>query len=126
MQYICYNEYMHKIIAYLLIFVGLVLMFFAFTGMYQTFVNKKPVVQILELKPLALNTQYGSVQMDSGMVNQILNYTLFALFMFFLVSLGGGVARLGNFLLKTERICETLRLLRLQDATQNEDEMRKL
>ena len=117
---------MHKIIAYLLIFVGLVLMFFAFTGMYQTFVNKKPVVQVIELKPLALNTQYGSVQVDSGMVNQILNLTLFALFMFFLLSLGVGIARLGNFLLKTERICETLRTLRATDALQHEKEISHL
>lgn len=117
---------MHKIIAYFLIFVGLVLMFFAFTAMYQTFVNKKPIVQVVQLRPLALKTQYGSVQVDSTMVNQILNLTLFALFMFFLLALGGGVARLGNLLLKTERICETLQKLRTSDVVSHEKEISRL
>ena len=41
--------------------------------MYQTFVHKKSVVQVLQLKPLAVNTQYGAVQIDAGVVNQVLN-----------------------------------------------------
>lgn len=117
---------MHKIIAYFLIFVGLVLMCFAFTGMYQTFVNKKPIVQVVQLKPFALNTQFGSVQMDSTLINQIVNLTLFALFMFFLIGAGRAVAGIGNSLLKTERICETLQLLRKEDVVQHEQEIGKL
>ena len=117
---------MHKIIGYFLIFVGLVLMFFAFTGMYQTFVNKKPVVQVIATKPLALTTQYGSLQLDSTLANQVLNLGFFALFMFFLLFLGGGLTRFGNYLLKTERICETLKLLRSQDVLSHEAEIRKL
>lgn len=106
---ICYNKNMHKITGYFLIFVGLAMMFFAFTGMYQTFVHKKPVVQVLHLQPMNLHTQYGAVQVDSAIVNQVLNLSLFALFMIFLAGLGGKVAGVGNNLLKTERICETLR-----------------
>ncbi len=122
----CYNENMHKIIAYFLIFVGLVLMFFAFTGMYQTFVNKKPVVQVVQMKPFAVNTQFGAMQLDSSLVNQIFNLTLFALFMFFLLGTGRALAAVGNGLLKTERICETLQRLRTEEALQHEKEIRKL
>lgn len=117
---------MHKITGYLLIFAGLAVMFFAFTGMYQTFVNKKPVVQVLELKPMDLNTQYGAVQVDSGVVSQVLNLSLFALFMIFLAGLGAKVAAVGNNLLKTERICETLQTLRLEGALRKEDEIKRL
>lgn len=101
-------------------------MFFAFTGMYQTFVNKKPVVQVLTLKPLAMNTQYGTVQVDSTMVNSVLNLTLFALFMIFLAGLGGGVAKIGNNLVKTERICETLLELKRDRALEKANEIKKL
>ena len=66
----------NKIIGYLLLVIGLGLMFFAFTGMYQTFVNKKPVVQVLETKPLAMNTQYGKVEVQADVVNQVLNLVL--------------------------------------------------
>lgn len=117
---------MHKITGYLLLFVGLALMFFAFTGMYQTFVNKKPVVQVLQLKPMSINTQYGAVQMDAGLVSQVLNLSLFALFMIFLAGLGGKVAAVGNNLLKTERICETLKTLTRQDALDREDKIKRL
>lgn len=116
----------HKIIGYLLILVGLATLFFAFTGMYQTFVNRKPVVQVLQLKPIAIDTQYGQVQMQSDVVNQILNLSLFALFMIFLVGLGSKVASIGNNLLKTERICETLQMLRKEDVLAEPDQIKKL
>lgn len=93
-------------------------MFFAFTGMYQTFVHKKPVVQVLNLTPMKLNTQYGAVQVDSAVVNQVLNLSLFALFMIFLAGLGSKVASIGNNLLKTELICETLRQLEHQERNE--------
>lgn len=114
---------MHKIIGYFLIFVGLATMFFAFTGMYQTFVHKKPVVQVLRLQPMNLRTQYGAVQVDSAIVNQVLNLSLFALFMIFLAGLGGKVAGVGNNLLKTERICETLQQL---ERSERNKEIQKL
>lgn len=101
-------------------------MFFAFTGMYQTFVHKRPVVQIIHPKPLALNTTYGAVQVDSSVLGQIFNLALFALFMIFLASLGGKIAGVGNQLLKTERICETLKTLRAPDVVSNEKEIKKL
>ncbi len=116
----------HKIIGYFLIFIGLATLFFAFTGMYQTFVNRRPVVQVLQLKPIALNTQYGQVQVQSDVVNQILNLSLFALFMIFLVGLGSKVASIGNNLLKTERICETLQMLRKEDVLSDQDPIKKL
>ena len=117
---------MHKIIAYFLIFVGLVLMFFAFTGMYQTFVNKKPVVQVVSAKPLALSTQFGTLQADGTLVANVLNLALFALFMIFLAALGARVAGVGNQLLKTERICDTLQHLRREDVLNHEKDIRKL
>lgn len=124
--YICYNELMQKIIAYLLLVIGLALMCFAFTGMYQTFINKKPVIQVVEIKPFSLGTQYGTVQVDGAMVGQVLNIALFVLFMLFLAALGARIAGIGNQLLKTERICETLQKLRREDALSHEKEIRKL
>lgn len=106
--------------------VGLATLFFAFTGMYQTFVNRRPVVQVLQLKPIDLNTQYGQVQIQSEVVNQILNLSLFALFMIFLVGLGSKIAAVGNSLLKTERICETLQMLRKEDILSEEHQIKKL
>ena len=117
---------MNKIIAYFLLVVGLVLMCFAFTGMYQTFVHKKPVVQVLQLKPLPIQTQYGTLQLDTQAVNQIVNLSLFALFMIFLAGLGSRIVSAGNQLLKTERICETLQKLRREDVLANETSIRKL
>lgn len=117
---------MHKIIAYFLLVVGLALMCFAFTGMYQTFVHKKPVVQVLQLKPLSIQTQYGTMQLDTQAISQIINLALFALFMAFLVVLGGKVFGAGSQLLKTERICETLQKLRREDVISNEKDIRKL
>ena len=117
---------MHKIIGYFLLFVGLATLFFSFTGMYQTFVHKKPVIQVLQLKPVSLNTQYGAVQMDSAAVNQILNLSLFAIFMIFLTGLGAKVASIGNNLLKTERICETLKEMSLSDISQKQKDIQNL
>ena len=116
----------NKIIGYLLLVIGLGLVFFAFTGMYQTFVNKKPVVQVLQLKPLAINTQYGRVEMQADVINQTLNFVLFALFMLFLAAVGSKVAGIGNNLVKTERLCETLLLLKREDVLNKANEIKKL
>lgn len=126
MAYICYNGYMHKIIGYLLLVIGLALILFAFTGMYQTFVQAKPVMQLVHSQPLALATQYGQVKVDAAFATQTLNIVLFALFMMFLALIGARVAGIGNQLLKTERICQTLQQLRREDALSNEKEIRKL
>lgn len=117
---------MHKILAYFLLLVGLTIMSFAFTGMYQTFVNKKPVVQVVTLQPLLLNTQYGSVQVDSTLVGQVINIGLFALFMLFLSAFGAKIAAIGNTLLKTERVCQTLQMLRRQEALSHKQDIEKL
>lgn len=116
----------HRIAGYLLLFIGLGILFFAFNGMYQTFVHKKPVVQVLQFKPLAVNTQYGAVQIDAGVVNQVLNLSLFAVFMIFLAGLGGKVAGTGCQLLKTERLCDTLRELKREGVLQKEEDIKKL
>ena len=118
---------MHKIIAYLLIVIGLALMCFAFTGMYQTFVNKKPVAQLVNAQPLSINTNGMKMQFDSVVIIQVFNISLFALFMMFLVVLGMNIVKIGNSILKTERICETLEKLHLQGGTTpNEQELKKL
>ncbi len=101
-------------------------MFMAFNGMYQTFVRKKPVVQLVQPRPLALNTQYGTVQLDVVAITQVFNLSLFALFMIFLVSLGGKLVSVGSQLLKTERICDTLQSLRAADVLEHEKEIQKL
>ena len=116
----------HKIIGYLLLLVGLSMLFFAFTGMYQTFVNRKPVAQVLQLKPLAMNTQYGTVEVQTEAINQIVNIGLFALFMMFLAALGGKIAAIGGNLLKTERLCETLQQLRRDEVLTQEERIKKL
>lgn len=101
-------------------------MFVAFNGMYQTFVHKKPVVQLVQSRPLALQTQYGAVQLDTAALTQVLNYSLFALFMIFLASVGAKLVGAGNQLLKTERICETLQTLRARDVLEHEKDIQKL
>ena len=116
----------NKIVAYLLLVVGLGLMFFFFIVMYQTFVNKKPVVQILQLKPLAVNTQYGAVEVEADVLNEVLNLVLFAVFMLFLAALGGRVAVVGNNMLKTERICETLLSLTAEEALEKINDIKKI
>ncbi|MBR3603703.1 MAG: hypothetical protein IKL48_03335 [Elusimicrobiaceae bacterium] len=117
---------MHKVIGYFLLFVGLATLFFSFTGMYQTFVHKKPVVQVVQLKPLNLNTQYGPVQLDSAAINQILNLSLFAFFMIFLAGVGAKTAGIGNQLLKTERICETLKEMSSSEISQKQKDIQNL
>lgn len=117
---------MHKIVAYLLLVIGLTLLFTAFTGMYQTFVQKKPVVQILHMQPVTMSTPYGTLQLDSSAANQVLNLGMFALFMIFLTGLGGAVLSAGNQLLKTERICDTLQTLRRTDVLAHEKDIQKL
>lgn len=117
---------MRKIIAYLLIFVGLVLMFFAFMAMHQAFINKKPVVQVVTAKPVALHTQYGIAKIDAGVLVHTLNLVLFAVLMSFLVFLGAKVAAIGNQLLKTECICDALAKLRSGDALAHEKDIQRL
>jgi len=107
--------------------IGLALMCFAFTGMYQTFVNKKPVAQLVNAQPLSINTNNMKMQFDSTAIIQVFNISLFALFMMFLVVLGMNIIKVGNNLLKTERICETLEKIHLQGGTTpNEKELNKL
>ncbi len=116
----------HKIIGYFLLFIGLATLFFAFTGMYQTFVNKKPVAQVIQIKPLSLQTQYGSVQIQTDAINPLINLSLFVLFMLFLASVGAKVAAIGNNLLKTELLCETLQELRREEVLAQEERIKKL
>ncbi len=106
--------------------IGLVLMCFAFTGMYQTFVNKKPVAQIITSQSMSVNTQNMKMEIDSGMILQSLNVGMFALFMMFLVYLGSHIIGVGSNLLKTERICDTLAKLQEQGITPSKEELKKL
>jgi len=117
---------MNKAIAYLVIVIGLALMCFAFTGMYQTFVNKKPVAQLISTQPLSVTTQAGVVELDSTAIVQTLNISLFVFFMMFLVFLGGHIIGIGNNLLKTERICQTLEKMRKEEILDNEKDIKKL
>ena len=117
---------MNKIIAYVLIVIGLALMCFAFMGAYQTFVNKKPVAQIIASQPLSVKTQNGTIELNSDSIVQTLNISLFAFFMMFLVFVGSHFIGIGNNMLKTERICQTLAKLRKEDVVDHEKDLKKL
>ena len=117
---------MRKVIAYLLITIGLALMCFAFTGAYQTFVNKKPVAQIIPAQPLSIKTSNGTIELNSVAIVQTLNVSLFVLFMVFLTFLGTNIIGIGQNIIKTERICFILKNLRKEDILANENQIRKL
>ena len=117
---------MYKVIAYLLLVIGLALICFAFTGSYETFVNKKPVAQIIPVQPLSVKMDAGALELDAPAIVQTLNTSLFAFFMILLAFLGAQIAGVGNNMLKTERICDTLQKLRKEDILSNEKDIKKL
>ena len=94
--------------------------------MYQTFVNKKPVAQIVSTQPLSVKTPTGTIELNSLAFAETLNLSLFAFFMIFLVFLGSHIIGIGNNMLKTERICQTLEKLRKEDVLSHEKDIKKL
>lgn len=117
---------MHKVLAYFLLCVGLAVMFFGFISMYKVFVDRKPVLNVVQMKDTTVNTQYGPVQVQTTGLNSLVNICLFTFFMIFLISLGAKTANVGINLLKVERIHDGLLALRAQDVRANEERLKKL
>ena len=79
---------MNKILGYLLICAGLMLMLFSVMGMYKVFADRQPVAPVVQVADLRINTQYGPMQIPMQGVNQIANLGLFAVLMMFILSAG--------------------------------------
>ncbi len=99
---------MHKIMGYLLICVGLLLIFVSLVGMYKVFVDRQPPVPVIQLTDTAVQTQYGALKVPLQAINPFLNLIFFGVFMFFILFTGGKIAGIGCKLLRTERIYEAL------------------
>lgn len=117
---------MHKILGYLLLFTGMAMIFFAATGMYKTFVQRQPVLNVVKLDTLTANTQYGQVQIPSQGINTLANVGLFTVLMLFMVSAGAKVANVGVNLLKAELIHDGLSAIKRAELEQKETYLKKL
>lgn len=117
---------MHKILGYLLLCLGLALIFFAGIGMYKVFVARQPVLNVVKMENVTANTQYGAVQIPMKGVNALINTGLFAVLMLFLASVGAKVSGIGVNLLKTERIYEALASLRPEELEAEIPTLKKL
>ncbi|MBP5403947.1 MAG: hypothetical protein J6Y17_02530 [Elusimicrobiaceae bacterium] len=109
---------MHKILGYLLICIGLFIILFALHAMYQVFINGGSVANIINFADLTFQTQVGPLQFPMQQTSLIANLGLFALFMGFLVAVGGKVASIGCQILKIERLRETLLQLKPENITE--------
>lgn len=116
---------MRKILGYLLVCVGLLLIFFSLISMYKVFVDRQAVAPVVQLADLTLQTAYGPLTVPMQPINQLANLGLFALFMLFVLAAGGKVAQVGTNLLKNERIYEALLTLNTANAP-SENTLKKL
>ena len=119
MRALCPGVYMHKILSYLLICVGLFIVLFALHGMYRVFIGGGAVLTLVNFADLTVQTQFGPLVLPMKQASVIANLGLFALFMGFLVAAGGKLAQIGCQILKNERIYEALLKLKPQDVTVN-------
>ncbi len=99
---------MHKILSYLFICIGVLLIFFSLISMYKVFVDRQPAAPVVQLADMNLQTQYGPMMVPMQNLNTLANLGLFALFMAFVLSVGAKLAGLGAKMLKSERIREAL------------------
>ena len=91
---------MHKILSYLFICIGVLLIFFSLISMYKVFVDRQPAAPV---------------------VNTLANLGLFALFMAFVLSVGAKLAGLGAKMLKSERIRDALLELKTTEIPSEEN-----
>ena len=98
----------HKITGYLLICVGMLLIFFSVVSTYKVFVNQQPIVPVVHLADMNMQTQLGVMVIPAENLNIIVNIGLFAVFVLLLISAGARIAALGCNLLKIERIYDAL------------------
>ena len=99
---------MYKIFSYLLLAVGLLVIFFSLHSMYQVFAEGRQVPSLVQADAVQLHTQAGSVDLPMGTINTVANLGLFVLFMVVIAGIGAKIAGLGCQLLKNERIHEAL------------------
>jgi len=117
---------MRKIPAYLLICVGILFMFFSLISMYKVFVDHKPVIQVVQLTDMNIRSPYGDMQVPMQNINALGNLCLFAIFMFFVLNIGGKVASVGCNMLKNERIHDALYLAAMAGHAPDEKDLKKL
>lgn len=110
----------NKITGYLLISAGVLFILFALVGLYKVFVGGGAVMTLVQLADINVKTQYGVMQIPLDQVNPVLNISLFAFFMMCVIGAGGQLAKIGNGLLKSERIHDALVKLNVEQATSKE------
>lgn len=99
---------MHKILSYLLICVGLLILFFAVQGAYRVFVGGGNVATVVHFTDFSLQLPTGTFKLPMEAANTLTNMGLFALFIGILIMAGGKIALVGCSLLKNERIYDAL------------------
>ncbi len=107
---------MNRTIGYVLIAVGVMVMFFSFFSMYKVFVDRKPVAPVVQLADMNIRSQVGNMQIPMDNLNTLANVGLFAVLMMFVLAVGGKIAALGCNLIKIERIHDAL--LQLENKQQ--------
>ena len=106
---------MNKIFGYFLLCVGLVVIFFAATSMFNTFINKQPVTQLITTQKMTINTQQGPMEIDTAAMTSMINFALYGIFMFFIVAVGGRVIAAGTNLVKADAFAEALKNAKFDD-----------
>ncbi len=109
---------MYKILSYLLLGLGILLIFFSLHSMYQVFAEGREVASLVQMEPLHINTQAGEINIPVATISTLANLGLFTLFMVVVAAIGGKVAGLGCQILKNERIHDALTLLDKVPATE--------
>lgn len=115
---------MYKIFSYLLICVGILLVFFSLISMYKVFVDRQPVAPVVQLADMNLQTTYGPMIIPMQNINTLANLGVFVLLMVFVLSAGSKIAGLGASLLKNERIHDAL--LKRPDVTLDKEDIKTL
>jgi hypothetical protein len=86
--------------------------------MYQVFILGKEVLAIVRFSDLTIQTQFGPMNMPMDAANTLANMGLFAIFMTFVMAVGGKIASLGIQMLKNERIHDALVKLKKENLSQ--------
>lgn len=120
----CEEVPVHKILSYLLLCAGILIILFALNGMYKVFINGEEVATIMHFADVTVQTKAGPMNLPMQSINTLANMGLFAVFMLFVMSVGGKIASIGVQLLKNERIYEALLQLNKENLTQ--DVLKKL
>ena len=115
---------MHKILSYLLLCAGILIILFTLNSMYNVFINGQTVREIVHVADLTVQTQAGPMNLPMDAASTVANLGLFAVLMVFVLAVGGKIASLGIQLLKNERIYEAL--VRLNKENLTKDNLKQL